>query len=364
MDALLERLALVYLILAGAVALLPAARLRALGGAGLALLGLAVAADATADSGSASGFATINEILALGGAVLVVAALWLTLKRKGDGDPAGLPPPDRFLVSPPLDLLLLSGLLVAALAPQLLLLGLGAALVLASATRATLRRGRPMALLLLLPAAASLGIGFGLLFTILGPEGGRVAALGEGPLSLAAERLLTLLIGGGSLAVAGLPPLHRVPWGRNLAPLSAILLLRVILPGFPAGLLTWQVVALLLLLLSFVWSALAGRWPQAAVAGGLMALWSGALGAFAGSALVAWGCCAEIGAAIAAGRGVTLSPRWRGLAVLPAALAALPALCAGLRAQVLLSVVTAAACVAGLLLQWKRHPRAAQAPLY
>jgi len=363
-DALLERLAGLYYGLGALVALLPAARHRALGGAGLVLLGLASAANAVAFPGAAAGFVTINELLALSGALLVAGALVSALTRKRSPDAAGLPAPGLAPLFPSFDLLLLSGLLLAALAPWILLLGLGAALALASATRAALRSRRPLGLLLLLPASAALGSGLALLLTILGPEGGRVAALGEGPLSLAAERLLTLLLGGAALALAGLPPLHRVAWGRSLAPLSAILLLRIVLPGFPAGLLTWQVAAFLLLAVSMSWSALTGRWGQAAISGGLMALWSGGEGAIPGAVLVAWGCSVEIGNALAQRRGVVLSERWRGLATIPAALAGLPALRAGLRAQVLFSVLAVAACGAGLLLQSKRDSHAVPAPLY
>jgi hypothetical protein len=363
-DALLERLAAVYYGLAGLVALLPASRPRAVGGAGLALLGLAAAADTIAPRGPAGAFFSINEGLALVGLGLVGAALWLARSRKTRGDRTAPPAPPPLPVSPAPDLPLVVGLLLAAFAPQVLLLALGVALALALAIRATARRGARLALLLLLLAAASIGIGFGLLLTILGSEGGSVAALSEGPLSLAAERLLTLLIGGGALALAGLPPFHRVPWGRNLAPLCAILLLRVVLPGFPAGLFSWQVAVLCLLLLSFAWSAVVGRWAQAVITAGLMVLWSGPDGALAGSALVGWGYLLELLAGIGAGRGMSLSPRWRGVTVLPAAFVALPALRAGLRAQVLLSVLTVAACVAGLLLHWKRNPREAHAPLY
>jgi hypothetical protein len=363
-DALLEQLAPVYCGLAGLVVLLPGPRSRAWGGVGLVLVGLAAAADATAGDAAPGGFVTINELLALGGIAVVAAALLLAFRWQEPGDPPELAAAAASVGSPPVDRWLLGGLLLAALAPLILLLVLGVALALTSAARATLRQRRPAALLVLFPATVCVGIGFGLLLRILGPEGGRVGNLSEGPLSLAAERLLTLLLGGGTLALAGLPPLHRLPWGRNLAPLSAILLFRVMLPGFPAGVLAWQVPAMLLLVASFLWSALVGRWSHAAIAGGLLALWSGNAGALPGSVLVAWGCLVELGTVWKVRQGVTLTQRWRGLTVLPAALAALPALRAGLRAQVLLSVVTAAACIAGLLLKGKRVPGAASAPLY
>ena len=363
MDALLEHLAAAYYALAGIVVLLPSRRSRALGGAGVALTGLAAAADAVAVPGSSGGFATINEVIGLCGIVIVIGALRLALRRSEATDP--LIPPDLAPAPkvPRLDSLLLAGLLLAALAPHLLLFGLGAALALVFGARSAFRAVQPSALLILLPAALSLGAGFALLLTILGTEAGNLAAVAEWPTSLAAERLLTLFLGGGALLLAGLPPLHRVPWGRQLAPLSALLLLRIVAPGFPSGLLTWQAPAMLVLAAGTMWSALGGRWVWAAVGGGLLALWSGAEGATAGAVLVGWGWLVETGTAIAARRGVQLAERWRGIPALPVALAALPALTAGLRAQVLLSVAALATCVAGLLVQWQRRPRA-QAPLY
>jgi hypothetical protein len=363
-DALLEHLAVVYYALAGLVALFPSPRARALGAAGVALVGLAAAADAVGAPGTDGGFATINEVIGLCGIAVVMGALRSALRPSIVTDPAI--PPD-LAPAPPvprLDPLLLSGLLLAALSPHLLLLGLGTALALAFAARAATRVARPSALLLLLLATLSLGAGFGLLLTILGPESGRLVAAAEWPTSLAAERLLTLFLGGGALLLGGLPPLHRVPWGRQLAPLSALLLVRLVAPGFPAGLLTWQAPAMLVLAAGTMWSALDGRWAWAAAGGGMLALWSGPEGATAGGVLVAWGWLVETGTATAARHGVVLAVRWRGVSALPAAVAALPALTGGLRAQVVLSVATVAVIVAGFVARWKRGPRRLQAPLY
>ena len=364
MDALLEHFAAVYYALAGLVALFPAARVRALGAAGVALVGLAAAAGAVGAPGSDGGFATINEVIGLSGIAVVLGALLAALRPSVVTDSST--PPDLAPTTPVtrLDPLLLVGLLLVALSPHLILVGLGTALVLAFAARTATRAARPSPLLLLLLATLSLGAGFGLLLTILGPESGRLAAAAEWPTSLAAERLLTLFLGGGALLLAGLPPLHRVPWGRQLAPLSALLLVRLVAPGFPGGLLTWQAPAMLVLAAGTMWSALQGRWAWAATAGGVMALWSGSAGVIAGGVLVAWGWLVEIVTARAPRHDFVLAERWRGFFALPAAVAALPALTAGLRAQVVLSVATVAVIVAGFVAQWKRDPRRLQAPLY
>jgi len=365
-DALFERLSSLYLMLVGLAVLLPAARLRALAGVGLAFLGLAAAADRVAAPGADSAFSNINQFLALAGVVVVLAALLLTVgvRRHDPGEP-GRPGSILTAAPSPLDPLLLAGLGIAALAPHLLLLGLGAMLALASAVRVTLRARRPAALIPLLTGALCLGAALGLILTIRGPLGGQLADLDSGPFSLAAERLLVLLLGGAGLLFAGVPPLHQVPWQRSLAPLSAVLLARVIGAASPEGLLTWQMPAMLVLAGGLAWSAAQRRWTHLAVAGGLLALWSGAGGgAVAGGVLVTWGWVVETGAVAAAPRGITLRARWAGLAALPAALAALPALTAGLRAQVLISVAAVAGCAAGLALQWKRGSRAVRAPLY
>jgi len=364
-DALLERLSFLYVVLACVAALLPAARWRALAGSGLALLGLAAASDRVAAAEPGGAFTTINELLALAGGLAVLSAVWLGARRRAGPPVAPDPGGAGAAAIPAADGLLLSGLAIAALAPHLLLFGLGAGLALASAGRMTLRAAARTAWIPLLAGAGGLGAGLVLILILRGPLGGGLADLATGPFSPAAERLLGLLLGAACLLVSGLPPLHRVPWRRSLAPLAALLLLRVIAPAFPAGLLAWQVPAMLLLAGALAWSASVGRWSQAAVAGGQMALWSGVGGAaWPGAVLVGWGWFVETGAAAATQRGLALRARWTGLVALPAGLAALPALAAGLRAQVLLSVLAALGCGVGLARQWKRGARGVDAPLY
>lgn len=364
MDALLERLPAVYYLLAALVMLLPRKASRALGGAGVALVGMAAAADAAGSAEADAAFVTINELLALAGAVLVAGAVWSALRRapaRAESCEA-LRPPSSWSGADPVGV---CGLALAGLGPHLLLIGLGAALALTSAARKSVRSGRLRALLPLVVGAVSLGVSLTLMLTVLGPLGGLVRNLPEGPFSPATERLLALLLGGSVLLFAGLPPLHRLPWGQNLAPLGAILLARLILPALPLGLLIWQVPAMVLLTAAFLWCALIGSGTQAAVAAGLLSLWSGAPGGrWAGVVLVAWGWLVEVGVASGVRRRIVLTSRWDGLFAIPVALAALPALRAGLTAQVGLSVLVVMATVTGFLTRWYRTAHPFRAPLY
>jgi len=106
-------------------------------------------------------------------------------------------------------------------------------------------------------------------------------------------------------------------------------------------------------------------WPEAAIAGGLLALWSGVPEAtLPGSVLVGWGWVVDTGATAGASRGVRMQPRWAGLMALPAGLAALPALTAGLRAQVLIPVLAVLGVVSGLLGLARLGAQRKEAPLY
>lgn len=366
MDVLFERLGFFYVLLASVVALIPVPRLRALGASGAALLGLAAAADTVGTAGSPGSFVTVNESFALGGAALIALALGLWLRRRA-APPAESVPEFRFGAASALpDALLLAGLVLAAIAPHLVPFGLGAVLMLASAAGTVVRARRPAGLIPLLLGAACLGTGLGLIFVILGPGGGELRELATGPFSLAAERLLVLLLGAASLLFLGwLPGARGAPWGRSLAMLSALLLVRLALPALPQGVATWQVPAMLFLLAALARAAWLARWGDLAIAAGLMTLWSGAREAILpGGVLVTWGWLVETGTTLAGRRGVILDSRWTGLVGLPAAVAALPALIQGLRAQVLLSVLAAVAGGTGWLLEWARGRRAAGRPLY
>jgi len=363
-DALLDRLGWVYVLLAVPVVLLPTLRARAVGGAGLALVGLAAAAQQAAPGPATRGFLRVNAALVLVGMLGIGTALMMGRRRLSPQSGPELPDAAAG-TSVSLDGIAFAGLIIALLAPQLLLLGLGVALCLASAVRATVRARRPLALVPLIAAAIALGLAFGLLFTVLGPLGTRLGALAQGPVSPAAERALALLIVGSALVIAGVPPLDRMPWGLGLAPLAAILLGRLVVPVFPEGLALWQAPAVLLLAIALSWASATGRWTRACVAAGLLGLCSGERsGVVAGVVLVLWGWLVETGVALAARRGSSLSQRWDGALALPAALAALPALTASLRVQALLSTLALGGTVAGLLRVGWGRPALSPGPLY
>jgi len=123
----------------------------------------------------------------------------------------------------------------------------------------------PVLTLLLLPT-------YWLLATIAGPEGLRIDALQRVPLSPAAEWLIApaLLLVGWS--VAGLWPLHRWTPGALLAPLGALLLVRIGFPLVPGGVDDWRPVAIPLLILGTWHAAWSAGWASAAAGAGLLGL--------------------------------------------------------------------------------------------
>jgi hypothetical protein len=351
-----------YAGLALLVVLIPVARFRALGGAGLGFALLGAASDRVGGPSAGATFATVNEVLVGVGAGLVMLGLLLGARRRPAAPEPAIPAPPSGRYP---DSLLLAGLALAAAAPYLLLVELGILLVLVAAVRTTLRARRPWWLSVLFASAVLLALAFVLALTILGPEAGRMLALRDGPFSPAAERMLVMLLGAGTLLLAGLPPLHQAPWGLGLAPLTAIVMVRVALPALAGGVGEWQPLAMLLVAGAGAAAAFARRWPAFAVAAGLASLWSGVpAGALAAQILVLWGWLLQLAAEGRLGRTPRLGERWAGLALLVPALAALPALEAGLRAQVVLSVALVVAGLAALLREFLRRPGVVHAPLY
>ena len=364
MDPLFEGSGWLYCGLALLPALIPGFRPRAIAGAGLGLALLGAAGDRAGGPAADTTFTAINEALLLLGGVVVVAAAVMGFRR-------GAPPPGGESDSPlsasryP-DPLLLAGLALAAAAPHLLLLELGVLLALLWAVRVALR---PAAnrwwLAVPLLGGALVGIALTLMLTILGPGGGSIAALPDGPFSPPAERLLVMLLGAGSLLLAGIPPFTRPPPGLGLAPLAAILMARLAVPALPGGVLEWQPLAMLLLPLSGGLAAFRGRWAAFAVVAGLAGLWSGEpSAAFAALVLVLFGWLAEQAAVGRLGPFPRLPARWTGLPLVIPALAALPVLAGGLRSQVVLSVALVVAGIAALVFRAARGPQGVQAPLY
>ena len=363
MDALLEGSGWLYCGLSLLLALIPGPRPRALAGAGLGVALLGGAGDRAGGHAAGTTLTTINEVLLLlGGAVVVVAAL--REFRRGVSSPPELAPrPSSFRYPDPF---LLAGLVLAAAAPHLLLLELGILLALVSAVRTVLRDGASRWWLAVpLLGGVLTGIALLLMLTIVGPEGGSIAALPEGPFSPPAERLLVMLLGAASLLLAGIPPFGRASSGLPLAPLAAILLARLVAPVLPGGLLEWQPLAMLLLLLSGALAVFRGRWAALAVVAGLVGLWSGEpSAAFASLVLVLVGWLTEQAASGRLGPLRPLPAPWTGLPLVVPALAALPVLEGGLRTQVVLSVALVAVGIVGLVFRAARRPDRLQPPLY
>lgn len=363
MDALFEGSGWLYCGLSLLLALIPGLRPRALAGAGLGVALLGAAGDRAGGPSADTTFTTINEVLMLLGGAVVVAAALMGFRR-------GLPPrnerPPALSASRYPDPVLLTGLALAAAAPHLLLLELGILLALVSAVRAVLRDGANRWWLAVpLLGGVLAGIALLLMLTIAGPEGGSIAALPDGPFSPPAERLLVMLLGGASLLLAGIPPFGRTPSGLALAPLAAILLARLVVPVLPGGLLEWQPLAMLLLLLSGGLAVFRGRWAAFAVVAGLAGLWSGEpSAAFAALVLVLVGWLTGQAASGRLGPLRPLPAHWTGLPLVVPALAALPVLEGGLRTQVVLSVALVAAGIVALVVRAARRPGPVQGPLY
>lgn len=339
---------LLYGVLALVVTLLPTARARWLGSAGLGAAGMGVAAIWVGGPAGGTVFGVVNNILLALGALVILGALAVGVRRNA-------PPPQSIDTGPPSDRrdpVLLVGLLLAAVGPHLLLVGAGILLACTTGSRQSIRNRRAQWLLLLVPAALLLEGFVTLLALLLGPAGGSVRAVADGPISPAAEHGLMALLGAGGLLMAGLRPLHRAPWRLSLAPLAAILLARLGVPAFGLGLLDWQTVAVLLLLGMLAAECWAGSWAGAAVAAGLLTLWSGEVsGVFPGSLLVLVGWLLDGGRLPFA----NASARWSGLAALAPALAAPFALAAALHGQVLLSFLAAVAVILGSIHEFQRR---------
>jgi hypothetical protein len=208
---------------------------------------------------------------------------------------------------------------------------------------------RPAWFVPLLAGAVLLGTALALTLTILGPIGDRLDDLAAGPFSPAAERMLVMLYGAGALLLAGVPPLRRVPWGVTLAPLAAILLVRVMGTGFPGGLSEWQPLAFLVLGAGTVWSGLRRDWPAMLAGGGLLVLWTGrATADLPGAILVltAW---------LLERFGVLIPERWQGLPVVPAALAGSAGLATLLGTEVVLPVAATVSIAGALALGARRR---------
>jgi hypothetical protein len=123
----------------------------------------------------------------------------------------------------------------------------------------------PTLVLLLVPT-------YWLLRTIAGPVGASIGALPSVPLSPAAEALLTPALLLVVWSVSGLWPFHRQVPGALLAPVGALLLLRIGHPLVPGGLEQWQPLAVPVMVAGIWHAAVHRRWPLLAAGAGLLGI--------------------------------------------------------------------------------------------
>jgi hypothetical protein len=296
-------------------------------------------------------------------AVLIIAAagalLWFVGRRvhfPGPGDPI------RQIPRGPATGLVI-GALVAAAGRHLVAVFLGVMVTGWSGWRLARAAGgsrvpvAPVLTLVLVPACW-------LMATIAGPEGLRMATLGELPISPAAELAIApaLLLAGW--AVSGLWPLHRQEPGPFSAVVGVLLVVRVAIPTVPDGLEHWRALALPVIVLGLWHAALSGRWSSVAVA----LAWVGVIapgraGPAGAGLLLAGGLILDLGPRLRPGRpGRTLARAAGGLALSWGALLAVES---GLRAEVVYTVlavgglVVAAGAWAGTHAMMARAPRTA-----
>jgi hypothetical protein len=231
------------------------------------------------------------------------------------------------------------GVLLAALAPHVLLIFTGVVLAAIAVGAEGLRRERFSSAIAPAITVGTLAAAGWLLVTIAGDQGLATASLPELPLSPAAETLLAPLLLLAGWSVAGLWPLPRSPL-TGLAGLAGLFLLgRVVVPTLPQGLEHWRPLAYPVLGLA-LWQAVASRrWAAALIGGALLALLSGTRD----GVTAAW--WLGIGAPAVAISG----PLWRRdapwlvcLAALAAGVGTLPGTAAGLGAEVVYTTVTVA----------------------
>ena len=374
-------------LLAAGIATLEEGPARRLGAAGLVALALGIAASGLPAPSSARGFLAVNAGLILLGTTASVAALvlaarqargagllgplvgaaggvlaladvaraaaragwmsaavaialglvaggWVWLRRRAvrgataRGHPPGLDPrwPGLLLVA--------VGALAAGLGRHIGVLLTGAAINAWGAWLVLPRTSRPLPyapVALLGVLAATLW----LLAAIAGPEGLALAAIPSLPLSVAAERLVALLLAAAAWILSGLVPWRQPAGGALTAQVACWMLVRLGIPAVPAGLEHWRP-ALFPLAVVSIWSAgLAGRLSSVAVAGAVIGVASLEPAAIRGAGLL-------LAAAVALEARLVAPPLLRAGAAAAAAWGAIGVLGGGLRAEVVYTVV---ACI-------------------
>lgn len=197
----------------------------------------------------------------------------------------------------------------------------------------------PAITLLLLPA-------WWLMATIAGPEGLGVAGLSMVPFSPAAERLLAPALLLGAWALAGLWPLHRQEPGSLTALVGALLVVRVAIPAVPEGIDHWRPLAMPLVVAGTWHAALTGRRPSILLGLAWVGLLSAAPDGRMGAGLLL---AVALGVELYGSTGrPDLRAAARAAVVLLAGWGALLAIGAGLRGEVVYTVLAVGGIVAAL----------------
>ena len=185
-----------------------------------------------------------------------------------------------------------------------------------------------------------------LMATIAGPEGLSIAALPVVPTSPAAERLLAPVFLLAAWATAGLWPLHRQADAALLAPAGALLIARIVIPALPDGLEHWRALAMPLIVAGTGHAALSGRAKGLAVGMAWVGLLGATPGGRLGAALLLGGALVlELSRLAAASRAMRLTVSASAIA---AGIGGVVAAEAGLRAEVVYTVLAVAALVAAV----------------
>ncbi len=190
-----------------------------------------------------------------------------------------------------------------------------------------------------------------LLTTIAGPTGLSLSALGEAPISQAAEILLLPPLALSAWGLIGLWPLHGLVPGPILAPIGWALLARLGLGLVPEGVAHWRPVLFPLAAIG-IWHGAVSRRPAAAIAGlGVIGVLTGVEpGSRAGIGLL---CVAAGMAAARRFRFPSKTMPWLSALVVLPAWAVLQALIGGLQTEAVYSVIAWAGAAAAL----SNHPQ-------
>jgi hypothetical protein len=206
-------------------------------------------------------------------------------------------------------------------------------------------RPRPYAPVLLV---ALLGGALWLLSAIAAPEGLALSAIPSLPLSLAAERLVGLLLAGAAWLLSGLWPWRQPAMGALTAPIGVWLVVRLGLPAVPAGMEHWRAALVPLAVVGLWHAAITRRLPSIAVGAAMIGTASLDPAGIAGAG---WLLASAIGLELwylVGGGAPRVAPLVRALLAVLAGWGTLGVLTGGLRTEVVYTVIAAAGAAAGL----------------